>query len=65
MFVVYVVNDEEKPKSGTLEVNIGNRTVKQVKNIFSGKDCPFGQKNETVSIPVKAGKNEVMVFLIQ
>ena len=65
MLVVYVINDEEKPKSGTLEVNIGNRTVKQVKNIFSGNNYSFQKKNETVSIPVKVGKNEVMVFLVQ
>jgi len=64
-FVVYVINDEDKPKSGTLEVNIGNLAVKQVKDIFSGKNYTFGQKNEIVSIPLKAGKKEVMVFQIQ
>ncbi len=64
-FVVYAINDEEKVKSGTLEVNIGNAGIKQVKEILSGKTYTFGQKDGTVSIPVKAGKNEVMVFLIQ
>ena len=64
-YVVYAINDEEKVKSGTLEVNIGNMAVKQVKEILSGKTYTFGQKNGTVSIPLKAGKNEVMVFLIQ
>lgn len=63
--ILYVVNDEEKPKSGTLEVNIGNIAVKQVKNILSDKTSPFGQKSETVSIPVKVGKNEIMVFMIE
>lgn len=65
MTVVYLVNDEEKAKSGTLEVPIGKMAVKQVKNILSGNNCPFEQKNETISIPIKAGKNEVMVFFIQ
>lgn len=65
MFVVYLINDEELPKSGTLQFNTGNTAVKQVKNILSDKNCPFEQKNETVSIPLKIGKNEVMVFLVQ
>ena len=63
--VVYAINDEEKPKSGTLEVSIGNMAVNQVKNIMSGNIYTFGQKNGTLSIPVKPGKKEVMVFEIQ
>ena len=63
--VVYLINDEEKLKSGTLEVNVGNIGVKQVKEILSGKTYTFGQKNGTVSIPVKVGNKDVMVLLIE
>jgi beta-galactosidase len=64
-YVVYLINDEDKLKSGTLEVNIGNSSVKQAKEILSGKDYTMGRKNQNVTIPVKMGKKDVMVFEIQ
>jgi beta-galactosidase len=62
--VVYAINDEDKAKSGTLEIPSAN-TVKQVKELISGKTYTFGQKNGAVTIPLKTGKKEVMVFEIQ
>ena len=62
--IIYVINSENHPTSGTLEVNIDGKDIKDVKDILSEKEIPFEQKAGELSIPLQVRKNQVMVLLI-
>jgi beta-galactosidase len=62
--IIYVINSENHPASGTVEVSIDGKEIKSVKDIVSEKEIPFGQKEGKLSIPLDVRENQVMVLLI-
>jgi hypothetical protein len=64
-YVVYLINDENRSKSGSLEVTVGERSIGSVKNILRSGKVSFVQKGGIVSIPLSVGPRQVMVFLVE
>ncbi len=64
-YVVYLINDENRSKSGSLEVTVGERSIGSVKNILRSGKVSFVQKGGTIAIPLSVGPKQVMVFLVQ
>jgi beta-galactosidase len=62
--IVYVINSENRPASGTVEIPIDRKEIKSVKDIVSEKEIPFEQKEGKLSIPVEVRENQVIVLLI-
>jgi beta-galactosidase GanA len=63
--VVYLINSDDLPKSGTLEINVGKLKVASLKEILTNENIPFKEDGEIVSIPLNVPKKGVMVFFIQ
>lgn len=63
--IIYLINSEDFPKSGTLEVNVGDLEVKSVKDILSNRNYSFKQKEGRLSVLVKVRGNQVSVFFVE
>jgi len=70
-WLLYIINTENQPKSGTVEMNVEDiktnspRRIKNVKEIISESKIPFEQTDGKLSIPVDVLPNQVKVFLIE
>jgi len=62
--VLYVINSENHPAAGTIEVSMDGKKIKSVKDIITEKEIPFGQKEGKLSIPVEVREHQVIVLLI-
>jgi beta-galactosidase len=70
-WLLYVINSENQPKSGTIEINIEDnknnslRRIKSVKEIISENYSLFEQTDGKLSIPLNLLPNQVMVYFIE
>ncbi len=64
-YVVYVIKPEGERTSGTLEMKISSRSVKEVTNILSDRAVAFQNKNGVLSLPVEIGSEQALVFHIR
>jgi len=63
--VVYLMNSENKSKTGSLEINVGNQKVEKVKDIILNNDFSINKAGDILSFPISIEKNQVMVFLLE
>jgi hypothetical protein len=59
---VYAINSNTRPLAGSLEVQIGKRTIRSVTEILSDRSMDFLQKGGVITIPIKSEGGDVAVF---
>jgi beta-galactosidase len=70
-WLLYIINTENQPKSGTVEMNIEDnknnspRRIKNVKEIISENNVTFKQRDNNLSIPIDVNPNQVKVYIIE
>ena len=62
--IVYIINSENHPTSGTVKINLAGQMIATVKDLLSDKNLPFTQEDRTLSVSTPVAPNEVMVLLI-
>ena len=69
--ILYVINTDSQPKSGTVQINIENTKeksylkIKSVKEIISESNVGIKQLDKNLSFPIVIKPDNVMVFIIQ
>jgi beta-galactosidase GanA len=64
-YIVYVINSDSASKSGKIEMNVGNKKIKSIKNIITDEQISFEQKENIISIPLEMKEEQAAVFLVE
>jgi len=63
--IIYVINHDEFDKSGIIEINTKEFTVKSIRNIISDKEIVFSNKDGLLKIDIKIPAEETVVLLLK
>ena len=61
-YIIYIINSENKSKTGSVEMNTGNLKIKSLKNIITNKNIRFRQNGNDLSFPVNIKAKQIMVL---
>lgn len=63
--IVYVINSQDTPKSGSLELDCDGLEVHSVKDIISDTELQFARQTSTIAVPLKIRQYQVVVLLVE
>ena len=63
--IVYAINSEARPVSGTISANTEGKRIATVTNLITGKGVVFVQNEQGIEIPAEASPYEVSVYLLE